>query len=339
MKISVITLFVAARCSRVIEPVFWRVDNDLFGSEYTRHVQLQEKMDIFCPQYESAADEDSRTFSKSHHFQIIYLVDEESYNSCHLNVERAKKIMSCEQPIRVKKYTMKFQEVNPNPFGLEFHADTDYYFISTSIGDDIGGLTHREEGVCASHSMKMKVKVHRGDIEGVQRISEDYSDEVVHKPTVYDYRPYDEEPIDEPDDLPEDPSKEKQQELPNAIIVGVIVGTFLVILIVVAILLTRRVFENRKSSVSYPTLSDYQSSYVEKYDYPAYAANNVGGSPQTVYTQAFTPNMPNSPNSIVSLLPKYHQNHPMGTEKRLTEDFSYIDGSRLSNRTHEIVMV
>ena len=108
------------------------------------------------------------------------------------------------------------------------------------------------------------------------------------------------------------------------------------ILIVVAILLTRRVFENRKSSVSYPTLSDYQSSYVEKYDYPPYGHNN-GGSPQTVYTQAFTPNLPNSP--IVSLLPKYNQaiNHP--TEKRISEDFSYIDGSRLSNRTHEIVMV
>lgn len=176
-----------------------------------------------------------------------------------------------------------------------------------------------------------------------------------------------------PDDgQPEDPAKEKQSELPNAIIVGVIVGkllfynftldpiwdhfwpfgphlgpiradnnyyflgTFLVILIVVAILLTRRVFENRKSSVSYPTLSDYQSSYVEKYDYPPYGHNN-GGSPQTVYTQAFTPNLPNSP--IVSLLPKYNQaiNHP--TEKRISEDFSYIDGSRLSNRTHEIVMV
>jgi len=105
---------------------------------------------------------------------------------------------------------------------------------------------------------------------------------------------------------------------------------------VVAILLTRRVFENRKSSVSYPTLSDYQSSYVEKYDYPAYGHNN-GGSPQTVYTQAFTPNLPNSP--IVSILPKYQPNPPLGTEKRLTEDFSYIDGSRLSNRTHEIVMV
>ena len=37
--------------------------------------------------------------------------------------------MSCEQPLRVKKYTMKFQEVNPNPYGLEFHADTAYYFI------------------------------------------------------------------------------------------------------------------------------------------------------------------------------------------------------------------
>jgi hypothetical protein len=339
MKTGIFALLAAARCSRVIEPIFWKVDNDLFSKNYTRHVQLQEKMDIFCPQYESPADEDTRTFSKSHHFQIIYMVDEQSFNSCSLNVARAKKIMSCEQPVRVKKFTMKFQEVNPNPYGLEFHADTDYYFISTSLGNDLGGISQMDQGVCQSHSMKLKLKVHRGDIEGVQRISEDYSDDSRGSPAkpVYDYRPYDEESIAVPEDnFPEDPSKEKQQELPNAIIVGVIVGTFLVILIVVAILLTRRVFENRKSSVSYPTLSDYQSSYVEKYDYPAYGHNN--GSPQTVYTPSFSPNMATSP--VVSLLPKYQpQGAPMGTEKRLTEDFSYIDGSRLSNRTHEIVMV
>lgn len=332
---TAIALLIAAECSRVIEPVFWKVDNQLFSRNYTRHVQLQEKMDIFCPQYESPADEDSRTFSKSHHFQIIYMVDEASFNMCHLNEAKAKKIMSCEQPLRVKKYTMKFQEVNPNPYGLEFHADTNYYFISTSLGDDLGGISQMEKGVCQSHQMKLKVKVHRGDIEGPQRIPDDYSEEIP-KP-YYEYHPYDDELMTVPDDRqPEDPAKEKQSELPNAIIVGVIVGTFLVILIVVAILLTRRVFENRKSSVSYPTLSDYQSSYVEKYDYPPYGHNN-GGSPQTVYTQAFTPNLPNSP--IVSLLPKYNQaiNHP--TEKRISEDFSYIDGSRLSNRTHEIVMV
>ena len=74
---------------------FWTDFNPFysrFSRNYTRHVQLQEKMDIFCPQYESPADEDSRTFSKSHHFQIIYMVDEASFNMCHLNEAKAKKV-------------------------------------------------------------------------------------------------------------------------------------------------------------------------------------------------------------------------------------------------------
>jgi len=341
MKLAFIFM-IAAEASRVIEPIFWKVDNQKFrDGGFTRHVQLQTKMDIFCPQYESPADEDPRTFSQSHHFQTIYMVDEDSFNNCQLDAARAKKIMSCEQPLRVKKYTMKFQEVNPNPYGLEFQADTNYYFISTSLGNDLGGITQMNDGVCKSHTMKLKIQVHEGDSRGVQKIDpEDGSDDSSPRFTHYDYPSYEEEVETQPDDYqPDEPAKEKQTELPNAIIVGVIVGTFLVILIIVAILLTRRVFENRKSSVSYPTLSDYQSSYVEKYDYPAYQAGNTG-SPQTVYSPAFSPaNLPASP--IVSLLPKYNPNtsHPHPSEKRITDDFSYIDGSRLSNRTHEIVMV
>jgi len=153
MKTALLFL-IAVESSRVIEPVYWKVDNKKFATQYERHVQLQTKMDIFCPQYSSAAeDEDPRTFSESHHFQTIYMVDEDSYNLCRLNAAKAIKIMSCEQPLRVKKFTMKFQEVNPNPFGLEFHADSNYYFISTSMGDDLGGISQMNEGVCKSHSM------------------------------------------------------------------------------------------------------------------------------------------------------------------------------------------
>ena len=66
--------------------------NYRFANDYTRDVQLQTKMDIYCPQYESAADEDVRTFSKSHHFQTIYLVDESSYKNCNLDMRKAKKV-------------------------------------------------------------------------------------------------------------------------------------------------------------------------------------------------------------------------------------------------------
>jgi len=91
MKLAFIFM-IAAEATRVIEPIFWKVDNQKFrDGGFTRHVQLQTKMDIFCPQYESPADEDPRTFSQSHHFQTIYMVDEESFNTCQLDAARAKK--------------------------------------------------------------------------------------------------------------------------------------------------------------------------------------------------------------------------------------------------------
>merc|ERR1712050_453101 len=154
--------------------------------------------------------------------------------------------------------------------------------------------------------MKLRVTVHHGDIDGPSKIHENNEGQL--ESSFYDYKAYedvDSDSFHQNEHQNEDPAKEKQSELPNAIIVGVIVGTFMVILVIVAILLTRRVFENRKSSVSYPTLSDYQSSYVEKYDFPPYNPNIGGnaGSPQTVYSQAYTPNLPQAP--IVSLLPTY----------------------------------
>ena len=76
-----------------------------FANDYTRDVQLQTKMDIYCPQYESAADEDVRTFSKSHHFQTIYLVDENSYKNCNLDMRKAKKVNKYK--FRDKKETTK----------------------------------------------------------------------------------------------------------------------------------------------------------------------------------------------------------------------------------------
>ena len=37
--------------------------------------------------------------------------------------------MTCSDPDLEKKYTIIFQEVNPNPWGLEFDANKAYYII------------------------------------------------------------------------------------------------------------------------------------------------------------------------------------------------------------------
>ncbi|CAG5109547.1 Oidioi.mRNA.OKI2018_I69.chr2.g4067.t1.cds [Oikopleura dioica] len=334
----------AAQASRVKEEIFWNVDNFRFANSYSLDVNLEDKVDIYCPQYSSAAvDDRTETFSTDKHYQTIYMVDEESFNSCRLGDFRSfKKIMTCSQPVREKKFTVKFQEVSPSPFGLEFKPDVDYFFISTSNGDQ-ATLDQKEGGVCSSHSMKMRISVHRGDETGIQRITEStvdsYSNDFASSAT---------DKTSVPVQFLE-PEMEKQEALPNAMIIGIVVGLLLVVLSVIIFLLARRVFMAGKGSDSFPTMSDYQSSYVEKYD-PSL-------SPQSMLN--YSPGYPNSPQgapqqggptgAIVDLYPAgrvaapssyaaVHIPQPMSEGA----EFSYFDGSqvpRLSSRTNDIVMV
>jgi len=331
----------AASASRVAEEIFWNVDNSRFANEYALDVNLEDKVDIYCPQYSSAAADDrTETFSTDKHYQTIYMVSEESFNSCRLGDFRSfKKIMTCSQPVREKKFTVKFQEVSPSPFGLEFKPDQDYFFISTSDGD-LENLDQKADGVCFSHSMKMRIAVHRGDETGIQRITES---------TIESYSNDFEQDSDKSSTVQFlEPEMEKQEALPNAMIIGIVVGLLLVVLSVIIFLLARRVFMAGKGSDSFPTMSDYQSSYVEKYD-PSL-------SPQSMlnYSAGYqgAPHMNNSPSgAIVDLYPagrvgvaspqSYAAVHiPQPVSEHA--EFSYFDGSqvpRLSSRTNDIVMV
>ena len=63
-----------------------------FANEYALDVNLEDKVDIYCPQYSSAAADDrTETFSSDKHYQTIYMVSEESFNSCRLGDFRSFK--------------------------------------------------------------------------------------------------------------------------------------------------------------------------------------------------------------------------------------------------------
>ena len=66
--------------------------NSLFISVFrfpdVRRVHFEEKMDIYCPLDERG----SQASSDSHHFQIIWLVDKESYESCTLNEVTSRRV-------------------------------------------------------------------------------------------------------------------------------------------------------------------------------------------------------------------------------------------------------
>lgn len=309
-----------ADATTYIEPVFWNVENPRFLQNYTRHVELQQKMDIFCPQKMEMnptgwSNSKSESQSLSHHFQTIYMVDEQSYESCMLNVRVAKKLMTCKTPDVEKKYTIIFQEVNPNPFGIEFQADKVYYFISTSVGTDHSGLDNTEQGVCASKQMRMKIQVHSNGMTNSAVRAAAYMSE---------------EPLLEiaESEIEDRSLSEKSNFIVfnNFLIIGIVLGVILVLMIILIGFLTRRSFQRRKN-MSYPTLSDYQSSYVES-DYPT--SNDL----------VRTCSQP-SRDTIQEELYDFKEKHSKKCDA--SEEFSYIDGrfinQNISNRTNDVIVI
>lgn len=244
MKLLAI-LAAVINASTTIDPIYWRVDNARFPD--VRHVHFEEKMDIFCPDMR-----DGDSSSVSHHYQKIYMVDRESYESCQ-RTSKATYITTCNAPKREKKFTIKFQQVNPMPYGLEFSEGT-YYLISTSGGTDESLIDQTLGGVCQSHGMRVKLEVTQGVERGPEVIDQNQNDQStvhrtteVNKPTEYTIQV-----------LPDVTPEHYTQTVSTAIIVGIVFLVFIMFLVVIAFILFRRTSLKSKSSAFNPsTMSDY----------------------------------------------------------------------------------
>lgn len=113
-----------------------------------------DQVNILCPLYEKGAisDEDAERY-------IIYHVNKEEYDMCRIMTAHPRIIAQCNEPFRLRYYTISFRSFSPSPGALEFHAGKDYYFISTSSKDD---LHLRAGGKCRTHNMKLVFKVADG---------------------------------------------------------------------------------------------------------------------------------------------------------------------------------
>jgi len=130
-------------------------------------------------------------------------------------------------------------------------------------------------------------------------------------------------------------------------------GIILVLMIIMVGFLTRRSFQQRKH-LSYPTLSDYQSSYVESCDYPSqpsYHPTYSNQENQTVDLKTPPNYQPVSP-PVVNYQPVQlpTSNQPncdiikpavLKQKREPKEEFSYIDGRYLnrSNRTNDVIVI
>ncbi|XP_053555014.1 ephrin-B1 [Bombina bombina] len=136
--------------SKVLEPVTWNSQNPRFvaGKGLVIYPEIGDRLDIICPKREQ---------SRPYEYYKLYMVRKDQAESCS-TVMDPNVLVTCHQPEKEFRFTIKFQEFSPNYMGLEFRRHQDYYITSTSNGT-LPGLENREGGVCHTRSMKIIMKV------------------------------------------------------------------------------------------------------------------------------------------------------------------------------------
>ena len=129
-----------------------------------------DQVNIICPLYDQRITPNEVGTEKF----IIYHVNKEEYDSCRIMSAHPRIIANCDKPYSLQYFTISFRSFSPTPGALEFHAGTDYYFISTSSHSD---LHRRVDGMCRSHNMKMVFKV--ADKKKNQKIQTESASNVV----------------------------------------------------------------------------------------------------------------------------------------------------------------
>ncbi|XP_069841999.1 ephrin-B1 isoform X2 [Dendropsophus ebraccatus] len=141
---------VSAVLGKILEPVTWNSQNPRFlpGKGLVLYPEIGDRLDIICPKGEP---------SQPYEYYKLYMVRRDQAESCS-TVMDPNVLVTCNQPEKEFRFTIKFQEFSPNYMGLEFRRNQDYYITSTSNGT-LQGLENREGGVCQSRSMKIIMKV------------------------------------------------------------------------------------------------------------------------------------------------------------------------------------
>jgi len=247
-------------CGEVLEPIYWNNSNSQFKTPNLQvKVNIDDKLDIICP---LRSDEHTDLYYK------IYLVDLNGFDNC--DTSGGRRLITCANPHKEKKYTFFFQEISPSPWALEFRAGEVYYVISTSDGTEVG-LNQKEGGSCIRHNMKLQIQVNRNTYESEDQENTDEFDEnsensleVIQdeqkqqgnndlNATNEKDRPYDES--SEKDDNDQSSETDRAQEADDKqnssdesikLMIGVIVGAGIVIVILLCLFFGYRLYASKK---------------------------------------------------------------------------------------------
>lgn len=155
--------------------IHWNSSNPIFRIDNTDNVIdvnrnnnkfEYDQVDLICPVYTPGAkEEDMEKY-------IIYNVSKDEFETCRITNANPRIIAVCDKPYKLMYFTITFRPFTPQPGGLEFSPGHDYYFISTSTGDD---LHRRIGGRCTTHNMKIVFKVWAPTAETTTRPPTSYS--------------------------------------------------------------------------------------------------------------------------------------------------------------------
>lgn len=137
-----------------MEPIYWNSLNERFRDDkgYVLYPQIGDRLDLICPPLDTARS------TPEYEFYKLYLVSSrEQADRCEVT-GAPNIVLTCDEPTRERRFTIKFQEFSPNLWGHEFKSMHDYYIIATSDGTR-QGLDSMRGGVCATQGMKVVLKV------------------------------------------------------------------------------------------------------------------------------------------------------------------------------------
>ncbi|XP_043953380.1 ephrin-B3b [Gambusia affinis] len=137
-----------------MEPIYWNSMNERFRDDkgYVLYPQIGDRLDLICPPLDTARS------TPEYEFYKLYLVSSrEQADRCEV-MGAPNIVLTCDEPTRERRFTIKFQEFSPNLWGHEFKSLHDYYIIATSDGTR-QGLDSMRGGVCATKGMKVVLKV------------------------------------------------------------------------------------------------------------------------------------------------------------------------------------
>ncbi|GLD53598.1 ephrin-B3, partial [Lates japonicus] len=137
-----------------MEPIYWNSLNERFRDDkgYILYPQIGDRLDLICPPLDTVRS------TPEYEFYKLYLVSSrEQADRCEV-MGAPNIVLTCDEPTRERRFTIKFQEFSPNLWGHEFKSMHDYYIIATSDGTR-QGLDSMRGGVCATLGMKVVLKV------------------------------------------------------------------------------------------------------------------------------------------------------------------------------------